>query len=147
RLVRNSERGPHQAVLSGFEASEAPLVLVYPADDDYNAGMLDRMVQQGLAGNDIVCASRFMPGGSMQGCPWLKSFLVRSAGFSLHRLARMPTHDSSNGFRMFSRRLLDTVHIESTEGFSYSIELLVKCHRLGWPIAEVPAQWHERTAG
>ena len=28
--------------------------------------------------------------------------------------------------------------------FLYSIELLVKCHGLGWPIAEVAAQWHEQ---
>ena len=32
-------------------------------------------------------------------------------------------------------------------GFAYSIELLVKAHRLGWPIAEVPFLWHERKAG
>ena len=37
--------------------------------------------------------------------------------------------------------------IESDSGFCYSIELLVKCHRLGWPVAEVPAQWFERKAG
>jgi dolichol-phosphate mannosyltransferase len=147
RFVKNIGRGPHRAVISGFEASEAPLVLVYPADDDYNAGMVDSMVQEAVKGRDIVCASRFMPGGSMVDCPWLKNLLVRLAGFSLHRLARVPTHDASNGFRMFSRRLLDTVRVESTRGFSYSIELLAKCHRLGWPIAEVPAQWHERTAG
>jgi dolichol-phosphate mannosyltransferase len=23
----------------------------------------------------------------------------------------------------------------------------VKCHRLGWPIGEVPIEWYERTAG
>ena len=48
---------------------------------------------------------------------------------------------------MFSRRLFERVQVESREGFSYSLELLVKCHRLGWPITEVPAQWHERTVG
>ena len=60
-----------------------PRSLMYPADDDYNAGMLDRMVEKAEQGCDIVCASRFMPGGSMQGCPWLKAVLVRSADFTL----------------------------------------------------------------
>ena len=32
-------------------------------------------------------------------------------------------------------------------GFAYSIELLVKAHRLGWRIGEVPAAWLERRAG
>ena len=52
---------------------------MYPADDDYNAGMLDRMVALAREGCDIVCASRFMPGGAMVGCPWLKAALVRTA--------------------------------------------------------------------
>jgi dolichol-phosphate mannosyltransferase len=147
RFIKNTGRGPHAAVVSGFKASKAPFVLVYPADDDYNAGIVDDMVRRALDGSDIVCASRFMPGGNMVGCPLLKKILVRLAGGSLHKLARIPTHDATNGFRMFSRRLVERVQIESSEGFSYSLELLVKCHRLGWPIAEIPAQWHERTVG
>jgi dolichol-phosphate mannosyltransferase len=146
-FVRNRGRGAHGAVLTGFSASEAPFVLVYPADDDYNAGMLDAMVTEAAKGCDIVCASRFMPGGSMVDCPWLKAFLVRAGNFTLHRIARVPTHDASNGFRLFSRRALDEVTIESDRGFCYSIELLVKCHRLGWPIGEVPARWFQRAHG
>jgi hypothetical protein len=41
---------------------------------------------------------------------------------------------------------LDSIEIESTAGFAYSLELLVKCHRLGWRIAELPAKWFERSA-
>jgi hypothetical protein len=33
------------------------------------------------------------------------------------------------------------------QGFCYSIELLVKAHRLGWKIGEVPVQWFERRHG
>jgi len=146
-LVRNRARGPHSAVLSGFAASNAPAVLVYPADDDYNAGILDPMYRKFESGCDIVAASRFIPGGCMTHCPWLKALLVRLSAFTLHYVARIPTHDPSNGFRMFSRRVLEQIEIESTEGFTYSIELLVKTHRLGWKICEVPARWFERSAG
>jgi dolichol-phosphate mannosyltransferase len=146
-FVRNPGRGAHAAVLAGFAASRAPFVLVFPADDDFNAGILDSMVTHARQGADIVCASRFMPGGTMQGCPWLKAALVRSAAFALHRVARIPTHDPTSGFRLFSRRVVDRIAIESNRGFCYSIELLVKVHRLGWPVAEVPAVWHERKHG
>jgi hypothetical protein len=88
-----------------------------------------------------------MPGGSMVDCPWLKAILVRGAGFTLYHLARLPTHDASNGFRLFSRRVIRTIPVESSQGFCYSIELLVKAHRLGWKIGEVPARWRERTRG
>src|SRR2546423_11634553 len=43
-FVRNPSRGAHAAIMTGFAASTAPLVLVYPADDDFNPGILDRMV-------------------------------------------------------------------------------------------------------
>ncbi len=146
-FVRNRGRGAHGAVMSGMAESDAPFVLVLPADDDFNAGILDRMVGLAESGCDVVCASRFMPGGRMEGCPWLKAALVRGAAFTLHRLARLPTHDPTSGFRLFSRRLVDTVAVESGEGFCYSIELLVKAHRLGWRIGEVPALWFERKHG
>jgi hypothetical protein len=88
-----------------------------------------------------------MPGGGMVGCPLLKAALVRSANFTLHYVARVPTRDASNGFRMFSRRVIEKIAIESDQGFCYSIELLVKAHRLGWKIGETPVQWFERQHG
>lgn len=147
KLVKNTGRGAHGAIMTGFAHSQAPAVLVFPADDTTNAAIIDRMRQLMQDGCDVVAASRFMRGGSMIGCPWLKAFLVRTASFTLHHLARLPVHDATNGLRMFSRRVIDTVPIESTLGFTFSLELTVKCQRLGWPIAEVPSQWIERTQG
>ncbi|MEX0751973.1 MAG: glycosyltransferase [Xanthobacteraceae bacterium] len=146
-FVRNRGRGAHGAVLTGLGASTAAFVVVYPADDDFNAGILDRMAAVAESGCDIVCASRFIPGGSMVGCPWHKAVLVHTASFTLHHLARLPARDATSGFRLFSRRAIDNIVIESDQGFAYSIELLVKAHRLGWRIGEVPAQWIERKAG
>jgi hypothetical protein len=48
----------------------------------------------------------------MVGCPWLKAVLVRAANFTLYHLAR-PTHDASNGFRLFSRRVTIEISIKS----------------------------------
>ena len=147
RLVKNLGHGVHGAVVTGFNASTAPVVIVYPADDDYNTGILDTMFRKFEQGCEIVAPSRFMPGGRMEGCRWQKAMLVRLAAFTLRHIARLPTHDATNGFRLFSRRVLDTIEIESQVGFTYSIELLVKCHRLGWKIGEVPALWFERKQG
>lgn len=146
-LVRNPARGPHSAVMAGLRASSAPAVVVYPADDDRNSARLDAMAEQIRLGCDISCASRFITGGAMVGCPWLKATMVRVAAFTLFHLARVPTHDATNGFRMFSQRVLRTIAVESTRGFTYSLELLVKAHRLRWRVGEVPAQWFERRAG
>jgi dolichol-phosphate mannosyltransferase len=146
-FVKNCGRGPHGAVMTGLTQSTAPFAIVYMADDDFNARRIDGMVEKAEQGCDIVVASRFVPGGCMIGAPWLKGFLVRGASFTLYHLARLPVRDPSNGLRLFSRRVIDEIAVESDSGFCYSIELLVKCHRLGWPIGEVPIEWYERTAG
>jgi dolichol-phosphate mannosyltransferase len=146
-FVRNSGRGAHQAVMTGLAASTAPFIVMFPADDDFNAKILDQMVDLARRDCDIVCASRFMPGGTMQGAPFLKTMLVRTAAITLHHLARLPTRDATSGFRLFSRRVVREIVVESNQGFCYSIELLVKAHRLGWRIGEVPALWFERKHG
>jgi glycosyltransferase involved in cell wall biosynthesis len=145
--VKNRGRGAFGAVVTGFAESRAPAVLVFPADDDYNAARLDGMVAKFKEGCDVVCASRFMPGGRMVGCPPLKAAIVRASAWALYHVAVVPTHDPSNGFRLFSRRALDRVPIESTEGFTYSIELLLKCQRRGGGVGEVPVEWYERKVG
>jgi glycosyltransferase involved in cell wall biosynthesis len=146
-LVKNRGQRALGAIVTGFADSTAPAVLVFPGDDDYNAARLDGMMDAFRAGADIVVASRFIPGGCMVGCPWLKAALVRASAFVLRHIARLPTHDASNGFRLFSRKVLDSIPIETEHGFAYSIELLVKAHRLGWRISEVPVHWYERRHG
>lgn len=146
-LVRNTGQRAHGAIMSGFAASTAPFIVMFPADDDFNAGILDAMVAKAEQGAAIVCASRFIPGGCMVGCPWVKAVTMRTANWTLYHLARLPTHDSTSGFRLFARQVIERIPVESERGFCFSMELLVKCHRLGWPISELPARWFERQHG
>jgi len=146
-LVKNPSTGPNAAIKEGFYYGKSDCVIVYPADDFLNIGIVDKMYLSFTENNDIVVASRFMKGGSMKGCPLIKEILARAASSSLYMLSSIPVRDASNGFRLFSRRLLNTVEIESKVGFAYSIELLAKCNRLKLKIDEIPAQWEERIEG
>ncbi len=147
-LVKNDlGRGVFHAVMAGIAYSQAPAVLVFPADDTFNAGILDSMFELFQQGCDIVAASRFIPGGCLEGAPWLKAVLTRTAAFTLYHVARMPTHDPTNGFKMYSRRVVETIQPETNEGWAFSLEYVVKAHRAGWRIGEVPASWYERTEG
>jgi len=147
QLTKNMSNGPHSAIITGFKNIIGEAAVVFPADDTYNAIILDDMYKKFKEGKELVVASRFIKGGSMEGCPFFKSFLVRAASFTLNWFALIPVKDASNGFRLFSKNLLETIEIESTQGFTYSLELLVKCHRYGWEIGEVPSKWFERNEG
>jgi glycosyltransferase involved in cell wall biosynthesis len=116
QFVKNSGKGAHGAIMSGFGAGKAPAVLVWPADDETNGSQIDKMMEKFRTGCDLVAACRFMPGGCMVGCPWIKDILVRTAAFTLYHFARVPSRDASNGLRLFSRKILNTIPIESTQG-------------------------------
>lgn len=146
-FVKNKGTGVHRAVTTGFEESNAEAVLVFPADEAYNVHIIDEMYRKFEEGAHVVVASRFMRGGYMKGGPLFKSLVVRIASFTLRWLVGVPASDVSYGLRLFSKKLLDTVKIESTAGFTYAIELLMKVHRLGWKISEVPAKWLKREKG
>ena len=146
-FIKNPSRGPCSAIKEGFKSGNSDCVIVYPADDFINFNILDEMYNEFINGSHIVAASRFIKGGSMKGCPLIKSILVRSASFTLYYFSSIPIRDASNGFRLFSRQLLNEVKIESKVGFAYSLELLAKCNRLKYKISEIPAQWEERSEG
>ena len=82
-FVKNKSVGPHSAVISGFEASNSECVIVFPGDDLSNQGILDEMYAEFKAGNEIVVASRFIKGGSMIGCPLIKSIFISFPNITL----------------------------------------------------------------
>ena len=148
RLVHNTlGRGVRWAIEAGLRAARGPVVIVTMVDlsDDYR--LVAEMVARAEAGAAVVCPSRYMPGGRQLGGPWLKGLLSRAAGLSLHALAGLPTRDPTNSFKAYRKDFLDRTPIESAAGFSLALELTVKAHFAGERVEELPATWHDRTAG
>ncbi len=147
KLVKNKFFGPCGAVKTGLLFSDTEIKIVYPVDDLINGKIIDSMIKKYEEGFDIVAPSRFMNGGSMKNCPLIKSILVRFASFTLFHLSSIPIEDASNGFRLFSNKIIKKFNIESELGFAYSLELLVKAHRYNYNIAQIPSSWEEREIG
>jgi glycosyltransferase involved in cell wall biosynthesis len=148
RGVRNDlGRGVLNAMKAGIAATTEPYVLISMADGSDEPAVVDPMVALARNGADVVAASRYMPGGRQLGGPLLKRLMSRTAGLTLHWFAGVPTHDPTNNFKLYSRRFLDAVTIESRAGFELALELTVKATLLQRPVAEVPTTWRDRTAG
>jgi dolichol-phosphate mannosyltransferase len=148
RLHRNTiGRGVLNAIKSGLAAARAPYVLVTMGDGSDDPGDIDAMYELARGGADVVAGSRYMQGGRQLGGPLLKRTMSRAAGLSLHWLAGIPVHDATSNYRLYSKRLLEQVTIESDGGFELGIELTVKAYLLGMRVAEVPTTWRDRTAG
>jgi dolichol-phosphate mannosyltransferase len=148
RLIQNAfGRGPLGAIKSGFAAATRDAVVVTMADLSDDLTRIPLFLDLYERGCDLVAGSRYMRGGRQVGGPLLKRILSRMAGLSLHAVARVGTHDATNSFKLYSRKLLDAVEVESAGGFEIGIELVVKAHVQGFKIGEVPTTWTDRAAG
>ena len=98
-------------------------------------------------GYDSVYASRFIKGGSYEGAPLIKRLIVKFVSFTLSNFTTLQTKDATNGFRLFSKSIVEKFPIESKKGFTFSIELLAKAHRHNCKITELPEKWPVRKSG
>jgi glycosyltransferase involved in cell wall biosynthesis len=140
-------RGVLNAMKAGISAARGDYILISMADGSDEPTVVEPMLGLARGGADVVSASRYMRGGHQVGGPLVKRILSRVAGLTLHWIGGVPTHDPTNNFKLYSRRLLDATTIESEAGFELALELTVKATLAGRRVAEVPTTWRDRTAG
>jgi dolichol-phosphate mannosyltransferase len=147
-LHKNTKgKGVLGALLNGFDYVKEGPVLVIMADLCDDLSIVDSMYKEYKKGATIVCPSRYMKGGQQLGGPLFKRCLSRVAGVSLHYVRRFPIHDVTNSFRLYDKKFIDSITIESTGGFSVTMEITVKAFRQGKKIVEIPTVWRDRSAG
>lgn len=148
RLLKNKYgRGVLNAIKTGFEDVSDGAVLVMMADISDEVEVVDKMLDKLNQGYYIVCGSRYMKGGKQIGGPLFKKTLSRLAGLSLYHLAGLPTRDATNSFKMYTTEVLKRINVESSGGFELGMEIVVKAHKMGYKIAEVPSIWKDREVG
>ena len=146
-VVSELPKGPANAIRYGISASASEIVVITMADGSDDPRAIDdliRLVERGCA---VASASRYMAGGQQIGGPRYKKFLAKNASRALWLVLGVGTHDSTNSFKAYSKKFIDEVGIESDKGFEVGIELVVKAHRYGRMIAEVPTIWIDRMVG
>ncbi len=139
--------GALNAIKTGFDCVEDGVILVVMGDLSDDLVSADAMFEKINDGYDIVCGSRYVKGGKQIGGPLLKKTLSRVAGVSLHCLTGISTRDITNSFKMYTKKVLKDITIESNGGFEIGMELVVKSHFAGYRIAELPCVWTDREDG
>jgi len=139
--------GAANAIRSGIESSRGEIVITTMADLSDPPEIIPQMIKKIQEGAWVVSASRYIPGGSIEGAPFIKENLSRFAGLSFSLLTGINTKDITNNFRAYKRELFELIKIESVHGFEIGLELTVKAFRLGLKIDEEPSKWKERAGG
>lgn len=147
RLVTNGlDKGFANAIKAGFSNAKGDIVIPVMGDLCDDLSTLKIMLDKIEDGYDVVCGARYIKGGARLGGSKLKGFLSCAAGWSIHFLLGIPTHDIANAFKMYRKKVIDNINIKS-EMFEVSMEMLLKAYYAGFKITEVPTVWRERTKG
>lgn len=148
RLVKNAWGfGLVNAIKTGFIKSLGEFIVVMPgdlADDPKTINKMYKLIKQGF---DIVCATRYSKGGKQIGGRPIKTILSKVAGWTTPLLLGIPTSDLTNGYKMYRKKVLERINIQSLGGWEFAMEILIKAHFLGFKITETPSTWKERSFG
>lgn len=134
-------KGALNALKTGIKKANGDAVCIMMADLTDDPKIVDKMMTKYESGYAVVAASRYMKGGKQIGGPIAKQLLTRTAGLSLHYVFGLPVHDATNSFRLYSKKFLDKIKIESDGGFELATELTVKAHFNGFKVTEIPTKW------
>jgi glycosyltransferase involved in cell wall biosynthesis len=98
---------------------------------------------------DLAVGSRYVKGGACVGWPFARRALSAGANAFARLLLRLPQHDVTAGFRVYSARAIDLLLEEGTEcdGYGFQVETLYLVHRRGLRICEIPITFRERAYG
>lgn len=147
KIVENTlEKGFASAIKTGFANVKTKIAIPVMGDLCDDLATIEQMFDTINQGYDVVCGSRYISKGKRLGGSQLKGFLSAAAGKSLYHILGIPTHDIANAFKMYRKKVIDTIKINS-KGFEISMELPLKAYYLGFKITEVPTVWRERTKG
>jgi dolichol-phosphate mannosyltransferase len=152
-LHRTTERGRGTAGLAGFiRAREmgADAVVEMDADFSHRPSFIPSLVEPVRGGAaDLVIGSRLVAGGGERGRPLSRRMITLLANRYIQTVLGLKTRDCTSGFRVFSRRALETIPWEKLDSRGPEIvqEVLHEARRANLEFDERPIMFEERRAG
>lgn len=135
------------AIWLGTRRARGSFIVPVMADLCDDTQDIDAMYNKICEGWDIVCASRYMPKGKKHGGPVLQSFFSWFVCKTIHVLTNIPTDDVSNTFKMYRKKIFETVIINQKSGVELAMSMTLLAYFYGARITQIPTVWHGRTLG
>ncbi len=149
---RPGKLGLGTAYISGFRMAidtlDAQRIMTMDADFSHNPRYIPSMIQLSET-RDVVIGSRYVPGGGSMNCTWKRIWLSKIANFTARGLLGLQARDTTAGFRLYHRRVLESIPLDQifSSGYSFLVEMLFMCQRRGWDVGEVPIVFEDRRKG
>lgn len=137
-LAHHDNMGLGRALQTGFRACRGDYVVTFDADLSYETSHLERLIDTiHLTGADVVAASPYMDGGSVEGVPFLRALLSRWANRLLRLMSNSHISTVTGMVRAYRRPLLQGLSLKSVDN-QVNAEILYKAELLRSRIVEIP---------
>jgi dolichol-phosphate mannosyltransferase len=150
-LHRDAKAGLGTAYRAGFAhgiAQGFDALVEMDADFSHDPSALPRLLEAAEE-YDVVIGSRYVPGAAIPN--WTLARLALSRGGNLYASVLLSLHvaDSTAGFRVYRRDVLERMDYETVraEGYAFQIEMTHRARRAGATIREVPITFIDRAQG
>jgi dolichol-phosphate mannosyltransferase len=150
-LHRAGKQGLGTAYLAGFRfALDRAFRYVAQMDADFSHRPQDfARLLRAARGADLVLGSRYVRGGRVVGWSLLRQLISRGGSAYARTVLGLPVRDCTGGFKVFHRRVLESLDLSSVRanGYAFQVEMTCLAHRAGFRILEVPITFPDRTEG
>ena len=151
-LQRPGTNGLGSAYVEGFTYGLErgyELFVEMDADGSHRPDHLPAIVAAAARTGGLALGSRYVQGGSIVGWNWYRRLLSAGANVYCRAVLGLRVRDCTAGYRCYTRRLLAAIGLDHvfSQGYSFQIEMLYRCVRLGFPVTEVPIRFEDRVAG
>ena len=150
-LQRSEKLGLGSAYRDGFKwGIENNFLYLVEMDADFSHRFEDLESMLTVStDNDVVIGSRYISGGGSLGWDTKRKVLSKLANLTSKIILKSKTNDMTSGFRCYSSTSLKKIKYYNTQsdGYSFQIEMTMRCEVLKLKISEIPIIFTERRLG
>ncbi|WP_224996530.1 polyprenol monophosphomannose synthase [Cesiribacter sp. SM1] len=152
-LQRPGKLGLGTAYIKGFQwALERHYEYVFEMDADFSHNPIDLLrlydacASEGYA---MAIGSRYVKGVNVVNWPMSRVLMSYFASLYVRFITGLPIHDSTAGFKCYTRRVLETIDLDNIKfvGYAFQIEMKFTTWKWGFDIKEVPIIFTDRDKG
>lgn len=144
KYFHEKNQGKGAAIRTAWNKVKGDIVIIQDADLEYDPSDYQALLRPILEGKaDVVFGSRFIGGGPHRVLLFWHSLGNRFLTLLANMLNDLNLTDMETGYKVFNRRVLDSVQIRSNR-FGFEPEFTAKVAKKKFRIYEVPISYHGR---
>jgi len=143
-FVTEPRVGYGRAIKTGIDHAKGDVVVIIDADDTYEAGAIDKLVQPLLKDEADVCLASRLGGTLLPGSmPSMNLFGNRMFTSMYNAIYGQNVSDTQTGFRALTKKAIERLDLYS-DGMGLSTVFLTEAAKRGFRITEIPTVYRPR---